>query len=150
MFLLLLLTLLGMAWGFRSLLIGLVVQSAERGTMIPVSLTLSRVPVPVGEVFHLSLPARRVGDGWFAYRSLVLTSGRVRLVRRGRVELDVPLSKVEHLTVQGFSLRIARRGEATPLALQVAQPAAIARYIRYLATAAAGPARTAILRGTRD
>ncbi len=136
-FALLVVTLLGMVWAFRSLFIALVVQAAERGTTIPASLTWSRVPVPAGETFHLSLPARRAGDGWRKYGTLVLTSGRVRLVRRGAVQADVPLSQVEHLTVKGFKLSISRRGDPTPLVVQVAQPAAIARYIRCLAVAAA-------------
>lgn len=131
---LLLLVLLGMVWGFRTIFIALVVQSAERGNIIPVSLTLSRVPVPAGEQFVLSLPARRVGDGLRAMGSVVLTSGRVRLVRRGHVQQDVPLSQIAHLTVRGGALELSLRGAAAPLALRVAQPAAIARYIRWLAT----------------
>lgn len=131
---LLLLVLLGMVWGFRTIFIGLIVQSAERGNLIPVSLTLSRVPVPAGEQFVLTLPARRVGEGLLTLGSLVLTSGRVRLVRRGVVQVDVPLSQIAHLTVRGWTLELALHGGGSPLALRVAQPAAIARYIRYLAT----------------
>ena len=97
-FVLLLLTLCGMAWGFRTLLLGLLVQSAERGTLIPVSLTLARVPVPAGEAFVLSLPARRPGEGLRALGSLVLTSGRVRLVRRGTVEVDQPGTEMSGLS----------------------------------------------------
>ncbi len=138
-FVLLLLTLCGMAWGFRTLLLGLLVQSAERGTLIPVSLTLARVPVPAGEAFVLSLPARRPGEGLRALGSLVLTSGRVRLVRRGTVEVDLPLSQIEHLTVQGGTLRVTRRGASDPVAVRVAQPAVIARYIRCLAIRSTGP-----------
>lgn len=132
-FALLLLVLVGMAWGFRSVFIVLVAQSAERGNFIPVSLTLARVPVPAGETFYLSLPARRADEGLRSLGSLVLTSRRVRLVRRGAVVVDVLLTQVEHLTVQGFTLRITVRGGGPPLVLRVAQPAAIARYIRCLA-----------------
>jgi len=135
----LIVTLLLMVWGARTVLLGLVVQSAERGNVIPLSLTLSRVPIPAGETFHLSLPARR-GAGWWPSSVLVLTSRRVRLVRRGSVELDVPLAQVAHLTVQGLTLRITQRGTPDPLVLRVAQPAAIARYIRYLAIRASGRA----------
>jgi hypothetical protein len=139
-FALLLLVLLGMAWGFRSVFLVLVAQSAERGNFIPVSLTLARVPVPAGETFYLSLPARRDGEGLLSLGSLVLTSRRVRLVRRGAVVVDVPLPQVEHLTVKGFTLRITVRGGGPPLVLRVAQPAAIARYIRCLAVRASGRA----------
>jgi hypothetical protein len=131
---LLLLVLLGMVWGFRTIFIGLIVQSAERGNIIPVSLTLTRVPVPAGEQFVLSLPARRVGDGLLPTGALVLTSGRVRLVQRGQVRVDVPLSQIAHLTVRGWALEVTIRGTAESLALRVAQPAAIARFIRCLAT----------------
>jgi hypothetical protein len=139
-FALLVLVLLGMAWGFRSVFIVLVAQSAERGNFIPVSLTLARVPVPAGETFYLSLPARRDGEGLLSLGSLVLTSRRMRLVRRGAVVVDVPLPQVEHLTVKGFTLRIAVRGGGQPLVLRVAQPAAIARYVRCLAVRASGRA----------
>ncbi len=132
-FSLLLVTLLGMAWGFRTLLLGVIVANAERGTIIPVSLTLARVPVPAGESFCLSLPARREHDGVRQTGSLVLTTRRLRLVRRGAVVADIPLGQVEHLTVRGFSLCIAQRGTAAPLVVRIAQPAAIARYIRHLA-----------------
>lgn len=135
---LLLLVLLGMAWGFRTVVLALLVQSAERGNVIPLSLTLARVPVPAGERFALSLPARRAGEGLMQLGSLVLTSRRIRLVRRGAVVMDLPLVQVAHLTVQGWTLRITVRGSAEPVAVRVAQPAAIARYIRTLAVQGAG------------
>lgn len=133
----LIVTLLLMVWGARTILLGLVVQSAERGTVIPLSLTLSRVPIPAGDTFCLSLPARR-GAGWWPGSVLVLTSRRVRLVRRGKVEVDLPLAQVAHLTVQGLMLRIEQRGSPDPLVVRVAQPAVIARYIRHLAMRATG------------
>lgn len=135
---LLLLVLLGMAWGFRTVVLALLVQAAERGNVIPLSLTLARVPVPVGERFALSLPARRSGEGLMQLGSLVLTSRRIRLVRRGAVVMDLPLVQVAHLTVQGWTLRITVRGSAEAVAVRVAQPAAIARYIRTLAVQGAG------------
>jgi hypothetical protein len=141
-FTLLLLVLLGMAWGFRTIFLSLIAQSAERGNIIPVSLTLARVPVPAGEQFALSLPARRVGERIWATGTLVLTSGRVRLVRRGRVAIDLPLSQIAHLTVQGWSLRLTVRGVADQVAVRVAQPAVIARYILCLAVRARGAAGT--------
>lgn len=130
---LLLLILTGMVWGMRTLLLALLVQFAERGDIVPVSLTLARVPVPAGETFVLSLPARHPGESLLTVGSLVLTSGRVRLVRRRRVEWDVPVSAVAHLTVQGGTLRITARGTPEPIALRIAQPALVARYIRCLA-----------------
>ena len=48
---LLLLILTGMVWGMRTLLLALLVQFAERGDIVPVSLTLARAPVPAGETF---------------------------------------------------------------------------------------------------
>jgi hypothetical protein len=132
-FTILLLVLLGMAWGFRTLFLGLITQSAERGNIIPVSMTLARVRVPVGEQFVLSVPARRVGEPLWRTGSFVLTSGRVRLVRLGHVIVDVPLSQIGHLTVQGWTLRLTVRGVAEAIVLRVAQPAVLARYIRCLA-----------------
>ena len=124
-------------WGFRTIMIGLLAQSAERGNIIPVSLTLARVPVPAGEAFVLSLPARRDGESLRQLGSLVLTSGRVRLVRRGTVTLDLPLARIEHLTVQRGTLRVTVRANAQPVVLRVAQPAALASLIRTLAVRAA-------------
>ena len=141
-FAILLLVLAGIAWGFRTILLALLVQSAERGNIIPVSLTLARVPVPTNEQFCLGLPARRQGEPLTALGTLVLTTGRVRLVRRGQTVLDIPLGEVAHLTVQGFTLAIAVRGASAPTVLRVTQPAVIARYIQRLATMAlASPAR---------
>jgi len=136
-FTLLLLVLLGMAWGARTLALALVVQSAEQGNIIPLSLSLARVPVPVGEPLHLSVPARLGGEPLWALGTLALTSGRVRLTRRGAVVVDIPLAQVAHLTVKGFTLSIDRRGSLSPVVLRVTQPAVIARYIQYLAKAAA-------------
>ncbi len=134
-FLMLLSVLLGIAWGFRTLLLVLLAQSAERGTVIPVSMTLARVLVPVNETFVLSLPARRDGEPLTQLGSLVLTSGRVRLVRRGTVVSDLLLAQIAHLTVQSGTLRVTMRGDSGPLVIRVAQPATIARYIRTLASA---------------
>ncbi len=126
-----------MAWGFRTLVLALLAQSAERGNVIAVSMTLARVMVPVGEEFVLSLPARRDGESLTQLGSLVLTSRRVRLIRRGAVMNDMPLAQIAHLTVEGGALRVTIRGESEPLVIRVAQPATIARYIRTLAVRSA-------------
>ncbi|MCC6242888.1 MAG: hypothetical protein IT353_08605 [Gemmatimonadaceae bacterium] len=127
------------ACGFRTILLTLLVQSAERGNIIPVSLTLARVPVPTNERFCLGVPARRQGEPLWALGTLVLTTGRVRLVRRGSVVVDIPLANVAHLTVQGFALAITVRGASAPTVLRVTQPAVVARYIQRLATMAVAP-----------
>ena len=131
--LLVLLVLLSMAWGFRTIALALLAQSAERGNIIPMSFTVARVRLPVGETFALSLPARRIGEPLTAFGTLALSTKRVRLLRRGRVMADVPLSNIAHLTVKGFTLHIETRGGSEALHLRVAQPATIARYIRCLA-----------------
>ncbi len=132
-----------MVWAARTVLLGLLAQAAQFGRPIPVSLTLARVPVPAGEQFLLSLPARREGESLRQLGSFVLTSGRVRLVRRGRVELDVPLSQIAHLTVKGFGvLRLTVRGNADAIGLRLAQPGAMARYIQTMASKAATSAAT--------
>ena len=136
-FFVLVLVLVAMAWGFRTLVLALLAQSAERGNVIGVSMTLARVTVPAGEQLVLSLPARREGDPLTQLGSLVLTSRRVRLIRRGTVIRDVPLAQIAHLTVQGGALRLTIRGESEPLAIRVAQPATIARYLRTLAVRSA-------------
>lgn len=123
-----------MVWLFRGLAIGLLVQSAERGTIIPMSLTLARVGVPGGDTFVLGVPARRSDAPWHALGTLVLTSRRLRWTRRGTVEDEVLLSQVEHLTVRNGRLQITRRDRQPPLELRVAQPALIARYVQVLAT----------------
>lgn len=130
----------GIVWGFRTLVLALLAQAAERGNVIAVSMTLARVPVPSGEQFVLSLPARRDGEPLTQLGTLVLTSRRVRFVRRGAVVSDVPLAQIAHLTVQGGALRVTVRNQPDHLVLRVAQPATIARYVRTLAmrSAAAG------------
>mgnify|MGYP000343436673 CR=1 FL=1 len=136
-FLILVLVLVGIAWGFRTMLLAVLAQSAERGHVIAVSMTLARVPVPVSEQFVLSLPARRDGEPLTQLGSFVLTSRRVRLIRRGTVLSDVPLAQIAHLTVQGGALRLTMRGESGPLVIRIAQPTTIARYIRTLAVRSA-------------
>lgn len=137
-FTLLLLVLFGIAWGGRTLLLALIVQSAEQGNIIPLSLSLASVPVPAGEPLYLSIPARLGGQPLWALGTLTLTAGRVRLIRRRTVVVDIPLAQIAHLTVQGFTLAIERRGTLGPVVLRVTQPAVIARYIQCLAKAAAG------------
>jgi len=138
-FVMLLLVLTLIAWACRSILLSVVVQSAERGDIIPVSLTAARVRIPTTDRFCLSVPARRQGESIRLLGTLVLTTGRVRLVRRGRVVEEIPLAQVAHLTVQGFTLSITERGAAVPVVLRVTQPALMARYIQRLATLATAP-----------
>ena len=126
-----------MAWGFRTIALALLAQSAERGHIIPMSFTVARVPLPGGETFALSLPGRRIGEPLTAFGTLALSTKRVRFLRRGRVIADVPLSNIAHLTVKGFALHLETRGGSEALHLRVAQPATIARYIRCLALRAA-------------
>ncbi len=131
--LLLPLVLLGIAWAFRTIILALLVQAAERGNIIPLAFTFAPIPVPAGERFALAVPARRDGESIRTMGSLVLTTRRVRLMQRKRIVLDVPLTQIAHLTVQGFTLRLTIRGSADPVALRVPQPAVIARYVRTLA-----------------
>ena len=131
--LLLPLVLFGMAWGFRTIVLALLVQAAERGNVIPVALTLAPVSMPAGERFALSVPARRDGESVMQRGALILTSRRLRLMRRKRIVLDVPLTQIARLTVQGWTLRLTIRGTSDPVTLRVPQPAVIARYVRTLA-----------------
>jgi len=136
-FVMLLAVLAGIVWGFRTLFLALLAQAAEGGNVIAVSMTLARVPVPAGEQFVLSLPARRDGEPLTQLGSLVLTSRRLRLVRRRTVVSDVTLAQIAHLTVQGGTLRVTIRNQSDPLVIRVAQPATIARYVRTLAVRSA-------------
>ena len=133
---LLVVVLVGMAWGFRTVLLALLVQSAERGQVIPMSLVLARVPVPQGERFVLSVPARAEGASWTQRGSLVLTDRRVRLVRRGTVLADLPLVQVAHLTVTRGVLQLTARPGAADLRVRVPQAALLARYVQQLASRA--------------
>jgi len=113
-FVMLLAVLAGIVWGFRTLFLALLAQAAEGGNVIAVSMTLARVPVPAGEQFVLSLPARRDGEPLTQLGSLVLTSRRLRLVRRRTVVSDVTLAQIAHLTVQGGTLRVTIRNQSAP------------------------------------
>ncbi len=133
-FAILLLFLLGAAWLLRGVALALLVKAAEGGTLVPLSLTLARVGVPGGESFVLGLPARPPGARLRGFGTLVLTTGRVRFVRRGTVVTELPLAQVAHLTVRRGVLRLDRRDGAPPLEVRVPQPALIARYVQLLAS----------------
>lgn len=132
-FTVLLLFLAGTIWLLRGLLLALLVRWAEQGHIVPLSLTLARVGVPGGESFVLGLPARPPGGGLRGFGTLVLTTGRVRFVRRRAIVAELPLTQVKHLTVQRGALRLDRHDGAPSLELRVPQPALIARYVQLLA-----------------
>jgi hypothetical protein len=141
-FTLLLAVLAGIIYAARALAMALIASSAERGTVIPASFSLARVPVPAGEPLLLSVPARLSTAAWYAVGTFALTGTRVRFVKGGAVRDDIPYTAIAHLTVRGRTLTVDRR-DGPPLTLRVANGASLARVVRAAATRAMASRPTA-------